>query len=50
MGVNAHKRVLIPIHKGLDGFIMDASAAPDGAKPEDVRAMIRFRKEYGVYG
>ncbi len=33
MGVNAHKRVFIPIHKGLDGFIMDASTAPDDAKP-----------------
>jgi hypothetical protein len=50
MGVNAHKRVFIPIHKGLDGFITDASTAPDDAKPENVRAMVRFRKECGVYG
>ena len=30
------------------GFIMDASTVLDDAKPENVRAMIDFTKEYGV--
>jgi len=31
------------------GFIMDASMASEDAKPENVRAMIEFTKEYGAY-
>jgi len=31
------------------GFIMDASMASEDAKPENIRAMIEFTKEYGVY-
>ena len=31
------------------GFIMDAATVLDDAKPENVRAMIEFTKEYGVY-
>jgi uroporphyrinogen-III decarboxylase len=31
------------------GFIMDASANLDDAKPENVKAMFEFTKEYGVY-
>jgi len=31
------------------GFIMDASCASEDAKPENVKAMIDFTKEYGVY-
>jgi hypothetical protein len=37
-------------HVGKDGgFIMDASAHITDAKPENVRAMFDFTKEYGVY-
>ena len=31
------------------GFIMDSGCPLDDAKPENVRAMIDFTKEYGVY-
>jgi uroporphyrinogen-III decarboxylase len=31
------------------GFIMDASTGLDDAKPENVRAMFEFTREYGVY-
>jgi uroporphyrinogen-III decarboxylase len=31
------------------GFIMDASMASEDAKPENMKAMIDFTKEYGVY-
>jgi len=31
------------------GFIMDASIVSEDMKPENVRAMIEFTKEYGVY-
>jgi uroporphyrinogen-III decarboxylase len=32
------------------GFIMDASVGiPDEAKPDNVRAMFEFTREYGVY-
>jgi len=31
------------------GFILSSSAGMEGAKPENVRAMINFSKEYGVY-
>jgi uroporphyrinogen-III decarboxylase len=31
------------------GFIMSAAAVMDGSRPENVRAMIDFTKEYGVY-
>ncbi len=35
---------------GIDGgYIMSASTALDDAKPENVRAMFEFTKEYGVY-
>jgi len=32
-----------------EGFIMDASMASEDIKPENMRAMIEFTKEYGVY-
>ena len=32
------------------GFIMDAAVMLDEAKPENLKAMIDFTKEYGVYG
>jgi hypothetical protein len=31
------------------GFIMDAAVMLDEAKPENLKAMIDFTKEYGVY-
>ncbi|MBA7569132.1 hypothetical protein ES708_10870 [subsurface metagenome] len=31
------------------GFIMDATMASEDVKPENMRAMIEFTKEYGVY-
>jgi hypothetical protein len=31
------------------GFIMDSSTVIDDAKPENVKTMIEFTKEYGVY-
>jgi uroporphyrinogen-III decarboxylase len=31
------------------GFILSTGAGMEGAKPENVRAMIDFTKEYGVY-
>jgi uroporphyrinogen-III decarboxylase len=31
------------------GFIMDAAMASEDVKPENMRAMIEFTKEYGVY-
>ncbi|MGD0918146.1 MAG: uroporphyrinogen decarboxylase family protein [Thermodesulfobacteriota bacterium] len=37
-------------YAGKDGgFIMDSSAGLTDAKPENVRAMFKFTKEYGVY-
>lgn len=32
------------------GYIMDTSALLDEAKPENVKAMFEFTREYGVYG
>ncbi len=31
------------------GFIMDTAAAVDDAKPENIKTLIEFTKEYGVY-
>ena len=31
------------------GFVMGAGGALDEAKPENMRAMVDFTKEYGVY-
>jgi hypothetical protein len=31
------------------GFIMDASASLDDAKPENVKAMFEFTRAYGTY-
>ena len=31
------------------GFIMDAAVMLDEAKPENLKAMIDFTQEYGVY-
>jgi hypothetical protein len=32
------------------GYIMSAAAMLDGSKPENVKAMVDFAKEYRVYG
>ena len=32
------------------GFILDSEAVIDEAKPENIKAMVDFTKEYGVYG
>ncbi len=31
------------------GFIMDSATGLDDAKPENVKAMFEFTREYGVY-
>ena len=42
------KRLIDTVGKG-GGYIMSSGAVIDEAKPENVRAMIDFTKEYGVY-
>jgi len=42
------KKLIDVVGKG-GGFIMDGSTVMDDAKPENVKAMIDFTKEYGVY-
>ena len=41
---------LIDVVGAGGGFIMDSSTVIDDAKPENVKAMIDYTKEYGVYG
>ncbi len=43
------KKLIDGVGKG-GGFIMDSSTVLDDAKPENVKAMMDFTKEYGVYG
>ena len=43
------QRLIDVVGKG-GGYIMDAGALIDEAKPENVKAMIDFTKEYGTYG
>jgi uroporphyrinogen-III decarboxylase len=47
--VKAYCKKLIDIVGKDGGYVMDASAGLDDAKPENVRAMFQFTKEYGVY-
>lgn len=47
--VRAYCKKLIDIVGKDGGFIMDSSTGLDDAKPENVRAMFEFTKEYGVY-
>jgi len=42
------KKLIDSVGKG-GGYFMDASTGIDDAKPESVRAMFEFTKEYGVY-
>jgi len=48
--VRQYCKKLIDIVGKNGGFIMDASTVLDDAKPENVRAMMEFTKEYGRYG
>ena len=48
--VKSYCKKLIDIVGKGGGFIMDASTVIDDAKPENVKAMFEFTKEYGVYG
>jgi uroporphyrinogen-III decarboxylase len=43
------KKLIDTAGKG-GGFIMDSAVMLDEAKPENLKAMIDFTKEYGVYG
>jgi len=42
------RRLIDKVAKG-GGFIMDSSTVLDEAKPENLRAMFEFTREYGVY-
>ena len=48
--VRAYCKNLIDTAGKDGGFIMDAAVMLDEAKPENLKAMIDFTKEYGVYG
>ncbi|MDD4402549.1 MAG: uroporphyrinogen decarboxylase family protein [Desulfitobacteriaceae bacterium] len=47
--VEDYCRKLIDVWGKDGGFILDAAAVIDEAKPENIKAMIDFTKEYGVY-
>jgi uroporphyrinogen-III decarboxylase len=47
--VKAYCRRLIDYVGRDGGLIVDASASVDDAKPENLRAMFDFTREYGVY-
>jgi len=47
--VKAYCKKLIDIVGKDGGFIMDASTVVDDARPENLKAMFAFTKEYGVY-
>ena len=42
------KKLIDPVGRG-GGFIMDTAVMLDEARPENLKAMIDFTKEYGVY-
>ncbi len=48
--VRAYCKKLIDVAGKDGGLIMDAAVMLDEAKPENLKAMIDFTKEYGVYG
>jgi len=48
--VRAYCKNLIDTVGKDGGLIMDSSVMLDEAKPENLKAMIDFTKEYGVYG
>jgi uroporphyrinogen-III decarboxylase len=47
--VRAYCKKLVDVVGRDGGFIMDAAASLDHVKPENVRAMFEFTREYGVY-
>jgi uroporphyrinogen-III decarboxylase len=47
--VRASCKKLIDTVGKSGGYIMDASTGLDDAKPENVKAMFEFTREYGVY-
>ena len=47
--VKAYCKQLIDVAGKGGGFILSSGAILDTAKPENVRAMIEFTKEYGIY-
>jgi uroporphyrinogen-III decarboxylase len=47
--VKAYCKKLIDIVGKGGGYIMDSSTGLDDAKPENVKAMFEFTREYGVY-
>jgi uroporphyrinogen-III decarboxylase len=47
--IRAYCKKLIDVVGREGGFIMDASTVLDDAKPENVKAMFEFTKEYGRY-
>jgi cytochrome c5 len=47
--VRAYCKDLIDTVAADGGFIMGPSGSTDDVKPENVKAMIDFTKEYGVY-
>jgi uroporphyrinogen-III decarboxylase len=48
--VRAYCKKLIDVAGKDGGFIMDTAVMLDEAKPENLKAMFDFTKEYGVYG
>ena len=47
--VKAYCKKLIDVVGAGSGFIMDSATSLEDAKPENVKAMVEFTKEYGVY-
>jgi hypothetical protein len=47
--VEAYCKQLVDVAGKGGGFILSSGASLDTAKPENVRAMIEFTKEYGIY-
>lgn len=47
--VKAYCKKLIDVVGRDGGYIMDSSASFDDAKPENIRTMFEFTKEYGIY-
>jgi uroporphyrinogen-III decarboxylase len=47
--VKAYCKRIIDYTRGKPGLIMDAAVMLDEARPENVKAMFDFTREYGVY-
>jgi uroporphyrinogen-III decarboxylase len=47
--VRAYCKTLIDTVAKGGGYIMDTSTGLDDAKPENVKALFDFTREYGVY-